>query len=648
MKLSIIIINYNTPEMTARSLRALQAASAHIGHEVILIDNNSEKKLDAEAIRELRAAHYIENAENLGFAAAVNQGLELARGEYIFLLNSDVIVDSDTVQKALRYLDSHPQTGLAGLRLIYPDGKTQASCGRFPTLIREIWRFSMIAKILPVGTLIYPQALNRRFFLSDQPVDWVSGGALFIRRSLLDQIGILDPGYFFGLEDWDICFRAQQAGWKVSYLSTVPAVHYHGLSAGGRRSTWTLGQEKKSAAYFWHKHFPGQKLSLEIILMLYRIKLAYLDKKNRYIDLYGRAGKYASLGTSMIRHRIIFWLFRRIGRPIPMPLKVYYTISNKCNFRCQMCPHWQMQDDPGEYISPERMKQVIDQMADSGIREFGISGGEPLLRPQHTLDLLAYANSRGLYTHFVTNGSLLSEKILQEYNDAGGGHISISLDAIGEEHDRLRGFPGAYRQAEKALRMYDTEKYPRIRLKINTVLSDRNLDHMLEIVELAIERRAMIFIQPFDIYDYHGKTSIRQRQEKYPLWIQPDHQDRLSRLISKLKEYKKLYPNTILNDSRHLDAMPKYFLGQPYHMTCRYVSDQMLIDPFGKIFYCKFREVADLKEIDLKDFLFSDQRQSMIRASLQCRAGCLLGCQFQPSWGELIKNGPRLFYKLIK
>lgn len=277
MKISAIIINYNTSKMTTKAIEIFKKKAQNFKYEIILIDNNSTDKISAVEVERL-GVRLIANQENLGFAKAVNQGMKLAKGEYVLLLNSDVLMLDDNFQQMIEFMDSEQKVGIIGPKLVHPQSKNiQASCGRFPTLTRELMKFLKLYKILPVGTMIYPNYFNRRKFIKNQEVDWVSGGCMLIRRKLIEQIGNMDEHYFFGVEDMDFCFRAKQKRWLVVFFPLYKVFHYHGLSSGGKRSLFSLKNEKTGIDYFFKKFYPQKNISRLIVGLLYKIKLFILS-----------------------------------------------------------------------------------------------------------------------------------------------------------------------------------------------------------------------------------------------------------------------------------------------------------------------------------------------------------------------------------
>lgn len=134
MDLSILIVNYNTCQLTVDCLRSVFASETEYTYEVILIDNNSKDE-SVQTIRELfPQVKLIENTENTGFAKANNQGMEMAQGRYMLLLNSDTIIQQDTIQTMVAFMDYNPIVGASGCKIVLPDGSLDKACKRgFPT-----------------------------------------------------------------------------------------------------------------------------------------------------------------------------------------------------------------------------------------------------------------------------------------------------------------------------------------------------------------------------------------------------------------------------------------------------------------------------------------------------------------------------------
>lgn len=275
IKISCIILNYNTAEMTKKAIKHFLAALDGTAAELIVIDNGSTEPFEYAGDSRSRL---IRNKTNKGFAAAVNQALSHCQGQYVLLLNSDVLIDSDALHGLVDFAETHPELGAIGPLMKFPDGFFQSSCGFMPSLWSEFLRFSTLGKYLPGGTLFYKNIFTRKTFSKALEVDWLSGGCLLLRGEAMKQVGNLDERYFFGVEDFDYCYRLKAKGWKVIYLPTVSVIHYHSFSAGGHGSAYSLRLERAGMNYFWRRHFPKRRLARVLVDRMYGAKLWYLEK----------------------------------------------------------------------------------------------------------------------------------------------------------------------------------------------------------------------------------------------------------------------------------------------------------------------------------------------------------------------------------
>jgi len=267
-KISAIIINYNTPAMTEEAVASLVNFAGGFNYEIILIDNNSTDKVFSRTL-EGRPIKFIQNTENVGFAKAVNQGLKAASGDYILLLNSDALVEKDTIGRLLEYLENNHRAGIIGPKFIYPNGENQVSSGRFPNLWREFVRLSMLHRILPFG------AYNKDF-ATIKSVDWVSGGCMLIKREVIKQIGDFDEDYFFSAEDMDFCRRAKERGWQAIYYPAVKIIHHYAMSSGGRKAVKAIRLERNGLNCFFKKNYPKKIISRLAIEQMHNFKILVL------------------------------------------------------------------------------------------------------------------------------------------------------------------------------------------------------------------------------------------------------------------------------------------------------------------------------------------------------------------------------------
>ena len=344
--------------------------------------------------------------------------------------------------------------------------------------------------------------------------------------------------------------------------------------------------------------------------------------------------------------KIRSFLSEKLLLPIERPESVYLNISNKCNFRCKMCDQWEMgkTEDPTKYLTMKQLKYFIDQLSNWGVKSFGISGGETLLWKNKVLELLAYANKKKMYTHFVTNGFLVNREVIERYDKVGGGHMSMSLDAASTLHDTLRGVAGAYDGVKRAVETFKKVNPKNILLKMNLVITDRNLDEILDVVELCRQNNLSLFIQPFDPYNWDDRKTItlNQCRERYPLWVSKKNEKKLIAVIDELLKIKKKEPSLILNAIPHLKAMPDYFLLKLNRPYCSFAYRTLSISPQGDIVLCRYGKMGNIQERPIKDIWWSEKYRKMRKVSATCDFDCLLGCMYDPSIYSWVRAGLHL------
>lgn len=353
-----------------------------------------------------------------------------------------------------------------------------------------------------------------------------------------------------------------------------------------------------------------------------------------------------------VNNKILTWISIKLEKNLTKPENVYFLITNKCNFKCLMCTQWQdgQTEDPKCYLALEQIKKVVDQMASWGVKNLGISGGETLIYRDKILAILEYANQKGLYTHFVTNGWLLDEQTIKNYDQIGGGHISLSLDAASQLHDELRGTAGAFEHVKQALQAFAGVKPKNILLKMNLVISNKNLNEILEVVKITRENKASIFLQPYDPYNWNNRKTLNLvgYREKYPLWIQADQTVKMKKVIAELIKIKRKEPSLIINSIEHLAAIPKYFLLELNRPYCHIAYRSLVINPNGEVTICKYGIMGNVIQEPIKQIWNNLKYQKVRKDSITCNFDCLLGCMYDPSIFSWIKSGLHLILKMAK
>jgi GT2 family glycosyltransferase len=224
--LSVVIISWNTRDLLARCLEAVAAYPPDGTYEVWVVDNASTDGSAAIVQDRFPWVLLIENGGNIGFAAANNQAICRSRARYVVLLNSDTEVRPGALGALVDFMDAHPRAGAVGARLVNADGSLQPSCHPMLTPGRELWRLLFLERIWPRAT--YP--MQRWDLQTPRQVEVIKGACLLLRREALDQVGLLDEGYFMYTEEVDLCYRLARAGWELWWVPQAEVVHHEARS----------------------------------------------------------------------------------------------------------------------------------------------------------------------------------------------------------------------------------------------------------------------------------------------------------------------------------------------------------------------------------------------------------------------------------
>ncbi len=232
--LSVVIVNWNTRELLRGCLASVpQGVSPEHKSEVWVVDNASKDESAAMVSSSFPDVRLIANEENVGFARANNQAIRQATGHHVLLLNSDTKVLPGALSAMVEFLDAHPDAGAVGSRLLNPDGTTQRSSWNFYPSLATVASDALYLWRLPV-VKNWVRGHEQSLANPAEPVTvkHLLGACLMVRRAVLDEVGLMDDGYFMYLEETDWCRRMDAAGWKIYYLPTTSIIHYGQQSAG--------------------------------------------------------------------------------------------------------------------------------------------------------------------------------------------------------------------------------------------------------------------------------------------------------------------------------------------------------------------------------------------------------------------------------
>jgi GT2 family glycosyltransferase len=253
-KVSIVIVNWKTPDLLARCLQSIQADSGHHNFVVHVVDNDSGDRSVDMLEREFPYVKLIKNQENVGFSKACNQVIPEATGDYILLLNPDTVVEEDAISKLSLFMDQNRDAGAVGPKVLNQDGTLQLACRRsFPSPSAAFFRLTYLSRLFPKSQFLSKYNMTYADPDSQTEVDALSGSCMMVRRSVIEKIGLLDEDIFMFGEDIDWCWRIKEANWKIFYLPQAVIFHIHGASARLRPVGATIDLHK-GMEVFYRKH----------------------------------------------------------------------------------------------------------------------------------------------------------------------------------------------------------------------------------------------------------------------------------------------------------------------------------------------------------------------------------------------------------
>ncbi|MFZ3069259.1 MAG: glycosyltransferase family 2 protein [Microgenomates group bacterium] len=235
--LAIVIVNYNTRQLLDDCLESIyRADSPSGGLQVIVVDNASVDDSMDMVSKKYPGVIVIKNSENLGFAKANNIGVNAADARYILFLNSDTVIKRYSLVKPLKYLKTHPRVGAVTIKLYLKDGSIDYDNHRgYPTPWNSISKFLGLAKLFPGSTFFNGYHLGFRKLDKIHQIPVAAGSYLMMPTKLFKDIGMWDETYFFYGEDIDLCYRINEAGFKIIYYPKVSTLHLRGASSGLRK-----------------------------------------------------------------------------------------------------------------------------------------------------------------------------------------------------------------------------------------------------------------------------------------------------------------------------------------------------------------------------------------------------------------------------
>ncbi len=266
-KLSVIIVNYNVQYFLEQALLAVRKAAQKVPTEVFVVDNNSVD----DSVQMLRdkfpEVQLIANKDNVGFSTANNQAINISKGEYVLLLNPDTVVREDTFEKTVAFMDMHPDAGGLGVKMIDGKGNFLPESKRgFPSPEVAFYKTFGFSKLFPKSKRFNKYHLGFLDKDKTHQVDVLSGAFMMLRKSVLDEIGLLDEAFFMYGEDIDLSYRVVKAGYKNYYFADTTIIHYKGESTK-KGSLNYVRTFYNAMIIFARKHFGGSKAGMFVAML---------------------------------------------------------------------------------------------------------------------------------------------------------------------------------------------------------------------------------------------------------------------------------------------------------------------------------------------------------------------------------------------
>jgi GT2 family glycosyltransferase len=252
LDVSIIVVNWNTRDLLRDCLQSIGRHAGTETFEIIVADNHSADGSAEMVAAEFPDVRLIRNSENLGFATANNQGIAVARGRYVLLLNSDTVVLEGTIARSLAFAEAHARAAVVGCRTVFPDGRLQVNCYQFPSLLNLLLSLSQLPGIFPRNRFLGRRRLTWWDYDTPRAVDAVAGCFMLVRSEAIRQVGPLAEDYFMYSEDTDWCWRFACAGWQVLYTPEPQLIHLN-ASSSSKCETDMRMQERRSLLLFLQK-----------------------------------------------------------------------------------------------------------------------------------------------------------------------------------------------------------------------------------------------------------------------------------------------------------------------------------------------------------------------------------------------------------
>ena len=282
--LAVVVVNHNAGAYLRRCMESLRTGGGDARLEVVVVDNASTDGSPEAVLAERPDARVIRNRTNRGFAAAANQGIAATSAPFVLLLNPDAEIVGGTLASLVKVARERPRAGAIGALVRNPNGSIQPSARRVPRL-GEALGHAFLGPLFPSNPYTRSYTMAGWDRTTEREVEWVSGSAMLLRREALDEVGVLDEGYFMYVEDVDLCTRLRRKGWQVLFSPELEVVHQIGVSTQGQRGRMAFAHSDSIYRYFSKFRADGAaellKPPVRVALWLRALLMSALPRKSR-------------------------------------------------------------------------------------------------------------------------------------------------------------------------------------------------------------------------------------------------------------------------------------------------------------------------------------------------------------------------------
>lgn len=267
MRLSIVIVNWNTSSLLSALLESIEKHPPYVEYEVIVVDNASADFQEYALRQRFPNVEFMLNSENLGYAEGNNQGIWKSKGDFVLLLNPDTEVTEGALASLIQFMEINPKAAAAGCKLVRPDGTVDKSVRSFPYPGAIAWEYLGLSKLFPKSEIFGRYRMTAFSYKERSEVDQPMGSCLILSRKAISDIGVFDMQFpiFFNEVDW--LYRAKESGYKVYFIPEATVIHHGGAGTGQAGRKKMIRESHDSLIRFYKKHF-RQKLPAPVFYFI--------------------------------------------------------------------------------------------------------------------------------------------------------------------------------------------------------------------------------------------------------------------------------------------------------------------------------------------------------------------------------------------